>query len=332
MSKLIVVIGVTGIQGSSVARTFLGLPDWKVRGVTRNPTSDASKALVSEGVEIIQGDMDDKTSLHQAFSGANAIFANTDFFAHLIAGLTPGVVPEGMTANQYAYERELEQNLNIAEAASAPDVLETLNRFVLSSLSDARKWSSGKFTTIYHYDSKAETVRVIRDKHPILAAKMSTLQVGHYLSNWKAFPSMAPQKQADGSFLTLRPVGAHVVFPFVDTHRDTGAFVKALVDLPAGKDLLGVSENMTWPEWMTLWGQILGVRAGYKEVSDEEFFQNVPGPLSQELMDTYDYVEEFGYTGGDPDVLEPDQLGIQVPVTSIKEYIKNEDWSSVLNS
>jgi hypothetical protein len=256
----------------------------------------------------VQGDLDDTSSLHRAFVGANAIFANTDFFAHLIAGLAPGVVPEGSTANQYAYKREVEQNLNIAEAASAPDILQTLDRFVLSSLSDARKWSAGKYTTVYHYDSKAETVRVIRDKHPALAAKMSTLQVGHYLSNWKAFPSMAPQKQPDGSFLTLRPVGAHVVFPFVDTHCDTGSFVRALVGLPAGRDLLGVSQNMTWPEWMALWGEILGVKAGYKEVSDEEFFQNVPEPLSRELIDTYDYVEEFGYTGGDSEVLEPDQV------------------------
>jgi hypothetical protein len=300
------------IQGSSVARTFLGLPEWQVRGITRNPAGDTSKALTAEGVEIVQGDLDDKPSLHRAFVGANAIFANTDFFGHLFAGLAPGVVSEGSTANQYAYERELEQNLNIAEAASAPDVLETLDRFVLSSLSDARKWSSGKYTTVYHFDTKSDTIRVIHDKYPNLASKMSTLQVGHYLSNWKAFPSMAPQKQPDGSFLTIRPVGPHVTFPFVDTHRDTGSFVKALVDLPAGKDLLGVSQNMAWPEWMALWGRILGVKAGYKEVSDDEFFENVPGPLRQELVDTYDYVEEFGYTGGDPNVLEPHQVSYEI--------------------
>jgi hypothetical protein len=45
--------------------------------------------------------------------------------------------------------------------------------------------------------------------------------------------------------------------------RDTGPFVKALVDVPPGKDLLVVSQNMTSPEWMTLWGDILGVKAGF---------------------------------------------------------------------
>jgi hypothetical protein len=28
----------------------------------------------------------------------------------------------------------------------------------------------------------------------------------------------------------------------------------------------------------------------------DEFFRNVPEPLKKELWDTYDYVEEFGYT------------------------------------
>lgn len=59
---------------------------------------------------------------------------------------------------------------------------------------------------------------------------------------------------------------------------------------------------------MKLWGDILGVKAGFKRVSADEFFENVPEPLKKELWDTYDYVEEFGYTGGDPNVLTPEQV------------------------
>lgn len=160
-------------------------------------------------------------------------------------------------------------------------MLKTLERFVLSSLSDARKWSSGKYTTVYHYGSKAEMVRVIKARFPKLAASMSALQFGHYATNWKTFPAVAPQKQLDASFLTLRPVGPEVQFPFVVTQKDTGAFVKALVNLPPGNDLLGVSETMTWPEWMALWGRVLGVEAGFKQVSGDEFFLNVPAPLKK---------------------------------------------------
>ncbi len=40
--------------------------------------------------------------------------------------------------------------------------------------------------------------------------------------------------------------------PFGVPYKDTGAFVKSLFDLPPGMNLLGVSEQMTWPEWTKL--------------------------------------------------------------------------------
>ena len=96
--------------------------------------------------------------------------------------------------------------------------------------------------------------------------------------------------------------------PFVVAHEDTGAFVKALVDLPAGTNLLGVSEHMTFPEYTKLWGDVMGVKATFKEVSEEEFFQGMPEPLKKELVETFRYVEEFGYTGGDPEVKDAEQV------------------------
>jgi hypothetical protein len=305
--------------------------------------------LDAKGIDIVKADIDDKQSLFSAFEGAAVIFSNTDFFIHLRNALKPGVAPPGRTANEYAFDREVAQGINIAEAAASAEVLKTLERFVLSSLSDARKLSGGKYTTVYHYDSKAEIIRSIQTRFPELAARMSMLQVGHYVTNWKVFPAMAPQRQVDGSYLTLRPVSPTVKFPFVDVDRDTGALVKALVDMPPGKDLLGVSQSMTWPELMELWGKIHRVKAGFKQVSADEFFTGVPEPLKRELADTYDYVEEFGYTGGDPEVLTPEQVSLRerylhyiftktvqldfkIPLTSMDEYIKREDWSSVLKS
>ncbi|KAK9490812.1 hypothetical protein V1508DRAFT_423820 [Lipomyces doorenjongii] len=45
IKKTIVVIGATGVQGSSVARTFLSLDHWHVRAVTRNPSSAAAQTI-----------------------------------------------------------------------------------------------------------------------------------------------------------------------------------------------------------------------------------------------------------------------------------------------
>ncbi len=261
--------------------------------------------MAANGVEIVKADFDDKQSLFPAFEGATVIFSNTDFFAHLWSA------PPERTPNEYAFGRELAQGISIAEAAASPAVLKTLERFVLSSLSDARKLSSGKYTTVYHYDSKADMIEFIRTRLPELAARMSMVQLGHYVTNWKAFPSMAPQKQPDGSYLITRPLDPTFTIPFVVAHRDTGPLVKALVDAPPGKHLLGVSQNMSFSEWTALWGSVLGVKAGFKQVSTDEFFKNVPEWLKKELVDSYGYMVEFGFTGGDPDVLTPDQVSLR---------------------
>lgn len=50
--KLIVVTGATGVQGGSVARLFAQSPDWRVRGITRNPDDPEVKKPEDAGVEM----------------------------------------------------------------------------------------------------------------------------------------------------------------------------------------------------------------------------------------------------------------------------------------
>jgi hypothetical protein len=78
---------------------------------------------------------------------------------------------------------ELQQGKNIADAAAT---VEGLGRYVISALCDASKWSKGKYTRNYHFDSKARIVDYIQGKYPQLAAKMSVLHVGSYMDNWKS--------------------------------------------------------------------------------------------------------------------------------------------------
>ncbi|KAH7318968.1 putative hscarg dehydrogenase [Rhexocercosporidium sp. MPI-PUGE-AT-0058] len=330
MSKLIVVVGVTGIQGSSVAKTFLQLPGWRVRGISRNPSSAASQALSSLDVEIIKGDLDDKSSLIPAFADAHTIFANTDFFAHFFSAIGSPAIAAGRNPKIYGYEREVEQGLNIAEVAASPAVLKTLERFIYSSLSEARKWSGGKYKEVYHFDCKAEVLRGIRERYPLLAEKMSTLLMGHYVENWRTFRPLAPQRQEDGSFVMRRPTGKGVKWDFVVAGKDTGEFVRALVEMPVGKDLLGVSEAMTMPEFMDIWGKFHGVKIRYEQVSYEEFFEGIPTAMREELGDSFKYVEEFGICGGDPAVMRPEQLDQKLQLTKMEEYIKSEDWVPLL--
>jgi uncharacterized protein YbjT (DUF2867 family) len=71
--------GITGNQGGSVAKVFRTLPEWHVRGVTRDPNKSSAKAWSDAGVEIVAGNLNDEASLVRAFEGAYAIFGVTDF-------------------------------------------------------------------------------------------------------------------------------------------------------------------------------------------------------------------------------------------------------------
>lgn len=65
-SKLIVVVGATGTQGGSVARTFLKEPGWRVRGIT---SSSASRRLEAKGMEMVSANLDQTQSLISSFEG-----------------------------------------------------------------------------------------------------------------------------------------------------------------------------------------------------------------------------------------------------------------------
>ena len=97
----------------------------------------------------------------------------------------------GQSINEYCYNLELQQGKNVADAATT---VENLDRFILSAVGDVKKLSKGKYTEVYHFDSKAQIVEYVRSKHPSLAVKMSVVQIGVYMSNWKLIgkPSKVP--------------------------------------------------------------------------------------------------------------------------------------------
>ena len=56
-SKLLVVFGATGNQGGSVVESVLNDPraaeEFKIRGITRDPSKANAKALAAKGVEMV---------------------------------------------------------------------------------------------------------------------------------------------------------------------------------------------------------------------------------------------------------------------------------------
>lgn len=192
MAKLIVIIGVTGNQGGSVASTFLQDPAWRIRGLTRNTLSVGSKALSAQGVEMVQVDLHNSSSLKEAFKGANLVFSVTDFWKPLFDPENQARAKEqGKSIGQYAYELELEQGKNIVDAvAREVDGLDDVG-FVASTLCSAKKLSNGKYQGLYHFDSKADVFPTyLQEKYPNLARKTSYLHTGYFFTSWRFMPGL----------------------------------------------------------------------------------------------------------------------------------------------
>jgi len=189
--KLIVVIGATGNQGGSVARRFIQDPQYSVRGLTRNPSSPAAQALRDIGVEVVQAELNDVESLKRAFKGANLIFSVTQYWEPFFRPDCRAKAEElGISCRKYAYDVEVQQGKNIADAAAT--VVDTLvdNGFLVSTLSNARKSSNGKFQDLYHFDSKADVFPdYVVPNYPELAKKMSCIHTGFFTTSHSIIPN-----------------------------------------------------------------------------------------------------------------------------------------------
>jgi uncharacterized protein YbjT (DUF2867 family) len=73
-SRLVAVTGATGRQGGAVARHLLA-DGWRVRALTRDPSSPAAARLASAGAEVVRADLDAPESLRSAFAGAHGVFS-----------------------------------------------------------------------------------------------------------------------------------------------------------------------------------------------------------------------------------------------------------------
>jgi uncharacterized protein YbjT (DUF2867 family) len=73
MSKLLTVVGGTGSQGLSVINAAVKSGAYKIRALTRNPSSEKAKALIARGVEVVRADINDEQSLIKAFEVRSAL-------------------------------------------------------------------------------------------------------------------------------------------------------------------------------------------------------------------------------------------------------------------
>lgn len=132
--RTILISGATGQQGGATARALAG-KGFKLRALTRNPDSDAAKALATAtGAELVKGELDDEASLKAALAGAWGAYAVQNTW-------TAGV------------EGEEAQGHRFAKIARAADV----QHYVYASVA-----SADRKTGIPHFDNKFRVEETVR--------------------------------------------------------------------------------------------------------------------------------------------------------------------------
>ena len=96
--------------------------------------------------------------------------------------------------------------------------------------------------------------------------------------------------------------------PYIDVERDTGSFVKALIDAPAPTQVLALSKWATPREWLSLWSQVTGVATRIEQAAAAEFEGDDPTGFMRSVFETGQFVGEFGFTGSDEKISMPEDV------------------------
>ncbi|KAL6899924.1 hypothetical protein GGI43DRAFT_423084 [Trichoderma evansii] len=328
--KLIVVLGATGNQGRSVVDAFLKDAAWRVRGLTRNPSSAKAKELSARGVEVVQADLDNLSSLSVAFRDANAIFVVSDFW-----GIYGALVQQNKNTNEkplniLAGKSELQQLKNAIDAASQVPRLE---RFILSTLSNVTKWSRGKYTHVYHFDLKARASAYVEEMHSQLWAKTSLFQAGLFLNTYVESPNFIPQKNADGVAQFITTMDADFKLPWIAAEEDTGPFVKALVQEKSGKNLIAYREWATLREMVQAFQKASETESEVVVVPRDQPNEFLPPDVKLEVDEGFLYFKEFGYEArDDPTVIHPKDLEEPPKLETVEQYFLKRDFSQIFST
>ena len=206
--KLVLVTGATGRQGGAVIR-HMRPKGWRLRALSRNTKSYAARELARQGVELVQGDLDDPASLERAARGVYGIYSVQDFFA---AGAL----------------REVRQGKNLADVAKKVGV----EHFVFSSVGGAER-NSG----ITHFETKGEIEKYIRS----LGLPATIFRPAGFMEMYHMLEIEV--RLLKGTFAD--PVRPDKPFQTIATD-DVGAFVALAFERP--KDFMGVELEIAGSE------------------------------------------------------------------------------------
>ncbi len=259
--RTVLVTGATGRQGGAVIRHMLP-KGWKLRALTRNPQSHAAQSLARQGVELVQGDLEDAGSVTQAAVDVYGIYSVQDFWA-------------------VGAKREVQQGKNIADAAKKAGV----KHFVYSSVGGAER-----NTGIPHWESKWEVEKHIRSLGlPATVIRPATFMETYYIDQVEI--GLLKGKLAD-------PIRADMPYQTIATD-DIGAFVALAFERPSefiGKELEIAGSELTNLEAAKVFSRVLGKPVKFQKLP----LPLVRLILGKEFYTMFRWFNEAGYKADIP--------------------------------
>lgn len=273
--QTIAVVGATGAQGGGLVRAIAEAGNFNARAITRNKNSDAAKALLQLGAEVVEADVDDQASLERAFDGADAAFCVTFYWAHM------------------SPERETIQAQNLAKAAKAAKLrhaiwstLEDTRRFV--PVDDKRMPTLMGHYKVPHYDVKGAANQFFAE----LGVPTTYLNTSFYWDNFIHF-GMGPKRGPDGVLALTLPM-ADKKLPGIASD-DIGRAALAIFSQSErfiGKSVAIAGEHLTGAEMAKTFSDVLGQPVRYNAVPPD-VYRSFGFPGADDLGNMFQFKAEF---------------------------------------
>lgn len=275
--KIIAVLGATGAQGGGLVRAILNDSDGEFipRALTRNPDSDKAKELTALGAEVVKFDVDDESSIKNAFEGAYGAYCVTFFWEH------------------FSPEKEITQVASFARVAKE----QGLQHVVWSTLEDTRNWvplDDDRMPTLMekykvpHFDAKGES-----DKYFTEAGVPSTfLLTSFYWDNFIQF-GMGPKKGEDGKLSFVLPMGDKKL-PGIAA-EDIGKCALGIFKSPKefiGEKIAITGEKLTGLQMADTLTKYLGSEVKYNSVPFD-VYRGFGFPGSDDLGNMFQFKHDF---------------------------------------
>lgn len=278
--QTIAVMGATGAQGGGLVRAILadGSGRFAVRAITRKPESEAARALVAQGAEVVAGDADTPASLDAAFAGAYGVYCVTNFWEHFSA------------------EREGLQAEAMARATRRAGVQHVIwstleDTRLLVPLDDPRLPTLQNHYKVPHFDSKGQVDQVFASA----AAPTTYLRAAFYWENFIHF-GMGPRKGPDGTAVLAMPLGGAKVPGIAAGDIGKCAFGIFQRGTSTVGQYIGVAGDiLSGPEMAAKMGRAMGSTMTFQDVPFN-VYRGLGFPGAEDLGNMFEYQALAGDT------------------------------------